>query len=73
MTASPSLAELLADPGASAPAIVATAPLAVVSYKALADQVERLSGQLINAGLKPGACVALYCPTAWNFLSSFSP
>ncbi len=71
MTASPSLAELLADPGASAPAIVATAPLAVVSYKALADQVERLSGQLINAGLKPGACVAIVLPNSLEFLVIF--
>jgi hypothetical protein len=40
MTAIPSLAELLADPRSAAPAIVATSPVAVVSYKALVEQVE---------------------------------
>ncbi len=34
--------------------IVSTSPLVVVSYKALAEQIERLSGQLRGAGLKPG-------------------
>jgi acyl-CoA synthetase (AMP-forming)/AMP-acid ligase II len=52
MTAGPSLAELLADPRSSAPAIIATSPLMLVSYKALAEQIDRLSGQLSNAGLK---------------------
>jgi hypothetical protein len=54
MTARLNLAELFADRGSSAPAIIATSPLAIVSYKALADQIERLSGQLSSAGLKPG-------------------
>ena len=54
-----SLAELLANPESSAPAIITTSPLAIVSYKTLADQVERLSGQFSNAGLKPGDCVAM--------------
>src|SRR5213076_907040 len=48
MTERPSLAELLAVPGSSTPAIVTTSPLVVVSYKALADQIERLSGQSLN-------------------------
>jgi hypothetical protein len=48
------LTEILADPGSSAPAIISTSPFEVVSYKALADQVARLSGQLRAAGLKPG-------------------
>jgi len=59
MTTRSNLAELLADPGSSAPAIVATSPLAIVSYKALAGQIERLSGQLRGAGLKPGDSVAI--------------
>jgi acyl-CoA synthetase (AMP-forming)/AMP-acid ligase II len=63
-----SLAELLADPGSSAPAIISTSPLAVVSYKALAEQIERLSGQLRNAGLKPGDCVAIVLPNRLEFL-----
>src|SRR5438105_478414 len=66
-----SLAELLADPGSSAPAIVTTSPPAVVSYKALADQIERLSGQLSNAGLRPGDCVAIVLPNSLEFLVIF--
>jgi hypothetical protein len=47
------LAELLADPESSTPAIIATSPATVVSYKALAAQVEKLAGQLRGAGLCP--------------------
>jgi acyl-CoA synthetase (AMP-forming)/AMP-acid ligase II len=71
MTARTNLAELLADPGSSTPAIVATSPLVVVSYKALAEQIERLSGQLISAGLKPGECVAILLPNGLEFLIIF--
>jgi len=65
------IAELFADPGSSAPAIIATSPLAVVSYKALAGQIERLSGQLRNAGLKPGDSVAIVLPNSLEFLVIF--
>jgi acyl-CoA synthetase (AMP-forming)/AMP-acid ligase II len=68
MTEKPSLAELLADPESSAPAIVTTSPLAVVSYKTLADQIERLSGRFSKAGLKPGECVAIILPNSLEFL-----
>src|SRR4029077_9786824 len=51
MTSGTSLAELLADSGSSAPAVIATSPLMVVSYKALAEQIEKLSGQFIITGL----------------------
>ncbi len=68
MTARTNLAELLADPGSSTPAIVATSPLVVVSHKTLAEQIERLSGQLISAGLKPGDCVAIVLPNSLEFL-----
>jgi acyl-CoA synthetase (AMP-forming)/AMP-acid ligase II len=71
MTTRSSLAELLADPGSSAPAIVSTSPLVVVSYRALAEQTERLSGQLRNAGLKPGDCVAIVLPNSLEFLVVF--
>jgi hypothetical protein len=47
-----SLAELLVDPTSTAPAIVATLPLPVLSYKALAERIERLAGQLSNPGLQ---------------------
>jgi len=69
-TARESLAELLLDPESSAPAIVTTSPLAVVSYKILADQIERLSGQLKNA-LQPGDCVAMVLPNSLEFLVIF--
>ena len=66
-----SLAELLADPGSSAPAVVTTSPPAVVSYKALADQIESLSGQLSKAGLESGGCVAIVLPNSLEFLVIF--
>src|SRR5260370_32712519 len=71
MTARSSLAELLADPGSSAPAIVSTSPLVVVSYKALAEQIERLSAQLTSAGLKPGDRVAIVLSNSLAFLVVF--
>jgi len=71
MTTRSSLAELLADPGSSAPAIVSTSPLVIVSYRDLAEQVERLSGQLRTAGLKPGDRVAIVLPNGLEFLVVF--
>lgn len=71
MTTRSSLAELLADPGSAAPAIISTSPLVVVSYKALAEQIERLSGQLRRAGLTPGECVAIVLPNGLEFLAVF--
>jgi oxalate---CoA ligase len=68
MTEGTNLAELLADPGSSEPAIIATSPLAVVNYKSLAEQIDKLSGQFINAGLKPGECVAIVLPNSLEFL-----
>jgi oxalate---CoA ligase len=71
MTTGSSLAELLADPRSSAPAIVSTSPLVVVSYTALAEQIERLSAQLRSAGLKPGDRVAIVLPNGLEFLVVF--
>ena len=71
MTTRLNLAELFADPGSSAPAIISTSPLMIVSYKALADQIERLSGQLRSAGLKPGDSVAIVLPNSLEFLVVF--
>jgi acyl-CoA synthetase (AMP-forming)/AMP-acid ligase II len=71
MTPRSSLAELLADPGSSAPAIVSISPLVVVSYKALAGQIERLSGQLRGARLKSGDSVAIVLPNSLEFLVVF--
>jgi acyl-CoA synthetase (AMP-forming)/AMP-acid ligase II len=66
-----SLADLFVDPGSSTPAIVSTSPLVVVNYEALAEQVERPSGRLRNAGLKPGECVAIALPNSLEFLLVF--
>jgi acyl-CoA synthetase (AMP-forming)/AMP-acid ligase II len=71
MTTGSSLAELLADPRSSAPAIVSTSPLVVVSYTALAEQIERLSAQLRSAGLKAGDPVAIVLPNGLEFLVLF--
>jgi oxalate---CoA ligase len=71
MTARSSLAELLVDPGSSAPAIISTSPLVVVSYKALVEQIEKLSGQLRSGGLKPGDRVAIVLPNSLEFLVVF--
>src|SRR5260370_22882282 len=65
------LAELLADPESSTLAIIATSPATVVSYKALAAQVEKLAGQLRGAGLTPGDCVASVLPNGLEFLILF--
>jgi acyl-CoA synthetase (AMP-forming)/AMP-acid ligase II len=45
--------------------------MAVVTYRSLAEQIESLSGQLINAGLKPGDCVAIVLPNSLEFLIIF--
>jgi acyl-CoA synthetase (AMP-forming)/AMP-acid ligase II len=71
MTERPTLANLFAEPGSSALAIVTTVPLAVASYKNLTDQIERLSGQFSNAGLKSGDCVAIVLPNSLEFLVIF--
>jgi acyl-CoA synthetase (AMP-forming)/AMP-acid ligase II len=71
MTARLNLAELFADRGSSSPAIIATSPLAIVSFKALAEQIERLSGQLRSAGLKPGDRVGIVLPNSLEFLVVF--
>ena len=65
------LAQLLTDPGSSAPAIIAPSPAVVVSYKSLAEQVERLAAQLSGAGLKAGDVVAVVLPNGLEFLVVF--
>lgn len=71
MTTRMTLAELLADPGSSAPAIVSPSPFVVVSYQALAEQTERLCAQFRSAGLNPGDCVAIVLPNGLEFLVLF--
>jgi acyl-CoA synthetase (AMP-forming)/AMP-acid ligase II len=62
------LPELFVDPASSAPAIITSSPEAVVSYKSLAQQIERISAQFANAGLKAGDCVAIVLPNSLEFL-----
>jgi acyl-CoA synthetase (AMP-forming)/AMP-acid ligase II len=69
MTTRSSLAELLADSGSAAPAIIT--PLMVVTYKGLAEQIDRLARELRNSGLKPGDCVAIVLPNSLEFLVVF--
>jgi oxalate---CoA ligase len=71
MTTRLSLAELFEDPNSSAPAIVSTSPLVVVSYRDLAEQIERLSARFRGAGLKPGDPVAMVLPNGLEFLVVF--
>jgi oxalate---CoA ligase len=65
------LADLPADPRSSAPALIAPASDTVVSYRALAEQVEHLAGQFRAAGLKPGECVSLVMPNGLEVLILF--
>lgn len=65
------LAQLLADPEASSPAIICPPIGVVVSYKSLATQVERLAEQFLGAGLKAGEVVAIILPNGLEFLVVF--
>jgi len=65
------LAELLTDPESSAPAIIVPSPALIVSYKSLADQVQRLAAQFVGAGLKAGDVVAMVLPNGVEFLVVF--
>jgi oxalate---CoA ligase len=65
------LAELAVDPRSSEPAIIAPASDTVISYRALAEQVEQLAGQFCGAGLKPGDCVTIIMPNGLEMLVLF--
>jgi oxalate---CoA ligase len=65
------LAQLLTDVGSSAPAIITSSPAAVVSYKSLAEQVERLAAQFSDAGLRAGERVAIILHNGLEFLVLF--
>jgi oxalate---CoA ligase len=64
-------AQLLSDRESSAPAIIVPSPVAAVSYKSLAEQVERLAEQFASAGLKAGDVVATILPNGLEFLVVF--
>jgi acyl-CoA synthetase (AMP-forming)/AMP-acid ligase II len=65
------LAELLADPTSNAPAIIDCASTLTISYRDLAQQIERLAGQLAAAGLSPGQRVSIVLPNGLEFLVVF--
>jgi acyl-CoA synthetase (AMP-forming)/AMP-acid ligase II len=68
MTQRTTLADLLFDPVSAAPAIRGVSPPLQLTYQALAEQVERLAGQLRSAGIEPGGCVAMILPNSPAFL-----
>jgi acyl-CoA synthetase (AMP-forming)/AMP-acid ligase II len=71
MTQRTALTQLLADPKSAAPAVITESPPAVLSYRALAEQIERLAEQLRSAGLRPGDCIAMVLPNGLEFLVVF--
>jgi acyl-CoA synthetase (AMP-forming)/AMP-acid ligase II len=71
MTQQTTLAQLLADPNSAAPAVIIESPPVVLTYRALAEQIERLAEQLRSAGLSPGDCVAMVLPNGLEFLVLF--
>jgi len=62
------LTQLLADPKSAAPAVITESPPLVLSYRALAEQIERLAEQLRSAGLRPGDCVVMVLPNGLEFI-----
>src|ERR1700687_3366547 len=62
------LAHLLADPASAEPAIIDEAAAITISYRALADQVERTARALRGTGLSPGDTVALVIPNSLALL-----
>ena len=71
MTQRTTLAQLLADPQSAAPAVITESPPVVLTYRALAEQIERLAEQLRSAGFRPGDCVAMVLPNGLEFLVLF--
>src|SRR2546430_17689652 len=62
------LTQLLADPKSAAPAVITESPPVVLSYRALAEQIERVAEQLRSAGLRPGDCVVMVLPNGLEFI-----
>jgi len=71
MTVPMTLAELLAPAESTQPAIMAPACGAVVTYKALAEQIERLATLFSRAGLSPGDCVSIVLPNGLESIVVF--
>jgi oxalate---CoA ligase len=71
MTQRTTLAQLLADPRSEAPAVIIESPPVVLTYRALAEQIERVAEQLRSAGLRHGDCVVIVLPNGLEFLVVF--
>src|SRR5260370_469413 len=62
------LANLFADPTSAQPAIIVEVSGVAISYRALADEVERLAEELRGAGLRARDAVALVLPNGPELL-----
>ena len=71
MTQRTTLTQLLANPNSAAPAVITESPPVVLSYRDLAEQIERLADQLQRAGLCSGDCVVMVLPNGLEFLVIF--
>ncbi len=71
MTEQTTVAQLFADPNSAAPAVITESPSVVLSYKALADQIEQLAEQLQRSGLRFGDVVVMVLPNGLEFLVIF--
>jgi acyl-CoA synthetase (AMP-forming)/AMP-acid ligase II len=65
------LANLLADPTSTEPAIIVEESGVAITYRALAEDVERLAEELRGAGLRAGDAVALVLPNGPELLVLF--
>ena len=65
------LAQLLPDPKSEAPALIIESPPVILTYRALAEQIERLAEQLRTGGLRSGDCVVIVLPNGLEFLVLF--
>src|SRR5882672_10538465 len=71
MTQRTTLTQLLADPKSAAPALITESPPVVLTYRALAEQIEWLAAQLRSGGLRSGDCVVIVLPNGLEFLIVF--
>jgi acyl-CoA synthetase (AMP-forming)/AMP-acid ligase II len=68
---STTLANLLADATSAEPAVIIEAGGVAISYRALADEIERLAEELCCAGFRAGDAVALVLPNGPEVLVLF--
>ncbi|HTY55372.1 MAG TPA: acyl--CoA ligase [Candidatus Binataceae bacterium] len=65
------LTDLITNAEPSRQCIIGVQPEVVISYGKLAEQVERLSEQLVNSGLKSGDRVGIVLPNGPEFMIAF--